>query len=486
MDSGEKVYSAPEKYIVIPRNEWYIFFDPLHFSFTRVNEHGKAILEAVGQETTAREIAGKVAARFGYEPEKIEQKVTVFLDNMTATRYIHEGAYKPEIVEMPDLKHGKPGTLYVHPTYKCNLSCIYCYNKKERKETPAEEMTTGEWCDIFDRAKEFGIESLIFTGGEPLLRKDIFELARYANGIGMNSQILTNGLLVDENNIEKITSSFGSVGFSIDSHIREKNDSLRGKGSYDSTLNAMRMLREKNFVFNAKAVITKHNVKELPDLYRFFLKEFGVGSLVPNLFIPPSREMTDLLPELEDYLEAMSSVSKVVEEHFGDDRLSVLRFHGVPNRQYHCGAGAGEISIGPDGSIYPCQALQKEEFLSGNVREQSFEEIYYNSPVLIKLRSCHVDNIETCRDCDVRYLCGGGCRSLAYNIFGEIDCYNSYSCEYLKNLAYGTLWNCSCVPAEELKKLEREQKESGKVRVKASQAAETKAPAVKTSADHRA
>ncbi|HUV36800.1 MAG TPA: radical SAM protein [Patescibacteria group bacterium] len=479
MTSTEKVYSAPTHYIVVPRNDWYVFFDPLHFSFTRVNEHGKAILESVGQESTAPRIAERVAKRFGYEPGDIENGVAAFLEDMTATKFIHEGPYKPRIAEPPDLEHGRPGTLYVHPTYSCNLSCIYCYNKKERKVAPVGELTTRDWFGIFDQAKELGIHHIVFTGGEPLLRYDIFELARYVNDAGMTGQLLTNGLLVGGHNIDEIMKTFGAVGFSIDSHIREKNDSLRGKGAFDATVNAMRIMHANDFSCTAKAVITKHNVDELPDLYRFFLEEFGSSNLIPNLFIPPVREMIDLLPALEDYLEAMNRVGTVVEDFYGDDKASILRFHGIPARQYQCGAGAGEISLGPDGSVYPCQALHKDEFHAGTITERSLREIYYDSPVLKKLRGCTVDSLETCRDCDVKYLCGGGCRSLAYNLFGEIDCHNSYSCEYLRSLAYAMLWNSSCVPVDQLRALQREQKKAGIPQGKAFEkepAAESRTP----------
>lgn len=456
MDYGSKLYSMPDKYIVIPKNDWYILFDPVHFSFTRVNEHGKTILEAVGRKTPASEAARKVAATYGLDPADIQDQVCAFLENMTATRFLHEGAYKPEAAAPPDLSNGRPGSLYFHPTFRCNQQCIYCYNKKERKESTSAELTTKEWFDVFDQAKEFGIGSVVFTGGEPLLRDDVFELAHYANNLGMSSQLLTNARLIDENNIDEIMNSFGSVGFSLDSHIEEKNDSLRGKGAYEATIKAMKMLKKNGRTFHAKAVITKHNVWDLPGLVQFYLDEFDSGSIVPNLYIPPSRDMLDLLPELEDYMQASSKANEVVERHYGDDKISVLRFHGIPDRQFQCGAAAGEISIAPDGSVYPCQALQKSEFNAGNVREMSLKEIYYNSAILKKVRNCTVDNIETCRDCDVKYLCGGGCRSLAYNLYGKIDCYNAYSCEYLKTLAQGTLWNATCIPIDRIRELQRE------------------------------
>jgi len=456
MGDDEKRYSMPDRYVVIPRDDWYIFFDPVHFSFMRVNEHGRTILESVKNETPAGEVVRAVAAAYHLDPAGVRETVQAFLDNMTATKFLHVGPYAPAIDEPPDLDAGRPGSLYIHPTFKCNQQCIYCYNKKDRDRSTGGELTTGEWFGVLDQARKFGIKNIMFTGGEPLLRDDIFEIARYANGVGMRSQLLTNARLIGGHNIDDIMNAFGTVGFSLDSHLEERNDFLRGRGSYRATIDAMRMLKKNDRVFSAKAVITKHNVWDLPGLVQFYMEEFENGSIIPNLYIPPSRDMIGLLPALEDYMAAMEKVTEFLDRHYGGDKISLLRFHGIPNRQYQCGAAAGEISIGPDGSVYPCQALQKPEFNAGNIKQKDLGEIYRNSPLLRRVRSCTVDAIETCRDCDVKYLCGGGCRSLAYSLYGTIDCFNEYSCEYLRTLAIGMLWNATCVPIDQIRKLEEE------------------------------
>jgi radical SAM protein with 4Fe4S-binding SPASM domain len=379
---------------------------------------------------------------------------------MILTRFLHEGPYTPEIVEPPDMNDAKPGSLYLHPTYKCNLHCLYCYNKKDRNEFRGSELSTEQWLHVLDQAKDFGINNIIFTGGEPLLRKDIFELAAYTNNLGMASQLLTNALLITADSIDEIVNTFGTVGLSLDSHIRETNDFLRGEGTFDATIRLAKMLEEREKTYTFNAVITKHNVWDVPGLYKFLFQEFGSISVSPSLFIPSSEENLELLPKLEDYLSAITEANEVVDSFLGADKMAVLKFHGIPGRQYQCGAAAGEISIGPDGSVYPCQALQKDEFKGGNVKQMKLKDIFYTSPVLNKVRHCTVDTIETCRDCEIRYLCGGGCRALAYSLYDKIDCFNSYSCDYLKNLSYDMLWRCSCIPLDRIEALHKEQVKS--------------------------
>lgn len=458
MGRKEKRYSAPDKYCVFPKKDWFIFFDPVHFSFTRVNKDGKAILEAVGNDNTAGEVARKVAEHYNIASVEIEDQVSSFLENITSTKFIHAGPYKPEITDPPDLEKSTPGSVYIHPTFKCNLKCIYCYNAKEREERDDSELTTEEWFSVMDQAKDLGSEHIVFTGGEPLLRKDIFELGKYANSIGLTSSLLTNAMLIGEENLKKITATFSNVRLSLDSHIQENNDFHRGKGAFQRTMRAIQMLYEEKHPWSITTVVTRHNVADIPEFYKFLLKTYNSVDISPNLYIPTSPDKVDLIPKMEDYFEAMYKANEVVEEYYGNDRLAILDFHGIPGRQFHCGAGAGEVSLGPDGSVYPCQALQKDEFLAGNIKEISLKDIYYNSKVMKKMRQCTVENIEVCRDCDVKHLCGGGCRSLAYNLFGKIDCHNSYSCEYLRNVAYNQLWNCTCVPIDQLRKIEEEHK----------------------------
>ncbi len=164
----------------------------------------------------------------------------------------------------------------------------------------------------------------------------------------------------------------------------------------------------------------------------------------------------------EVYREATSRANRIVEDFYSEDRVPVMKFHGAPTRQFQCGAASREFVIAPDGSVYPCQALLKDEFRAGDVMESKFQDIFYDSPIMKKVRHCTMDNIVICRDCEVKDICGGGCRSLAYNLHGKIDGCISYNCEYLKNMVYSSFWSSTSVPVEDLRDMQEKGETTGR------------------------
>jgi radical SAM protein with 4Fe4S-binding SPASM domain len=322
----------------------------------------------------------------------------------------------------------------------------------------APELTTEQWYAAFDGIKELGTETIIFTGGEPLMRKDVLDLARYANSIGLSSQLMTNATLITEKNFDEVIDVFGGFALSLDSHVKDTNDFLRGRGAYDKTVRVMRMLQERERTFTIAAVITRYNVWDLPGLHEFALKEFGCNNVYPAPCIPNTQEEAELLPPVEDYNRAMEQVAAVAEKHYGSNKRSLLEFHGVPVMHDHCGAAIAELSIDADGSVYPCSALHKPEFRGGNVTERSLVDIYRHSPVFDEIRGCTIDKIETCRDCEISNACGGGCRALAYNLHGSLYSCNTFNCDYLRSIVYNGFWHGTSVPIEELKQIKDEKR----------------------------
>lgn len=153
--------------------------------------------------------------------------------------------------------------LYLNMTEKCNLCCTYCY-ASSRKELGKETLSFDDYKRILLEAKSIsGKIDVIFTGGEPLLSKSTLDIARFAKTLGFDCRVLTNGTLIDENNVNEIVSCFDSFKISLDGSSKEKHDFYRGNGSYERTIRALELLDERNVDFQLAMVVTKENVDDV-------------------------------------------------------------------------------------------------------------------------------------------------------------------------------------------------------------------------------
>ena len=164
------------------------------------------------------------------------------VDNLFSTliirRVIYYGAFEPTINEyVPPI----PQSLYWETTHGCSLRCEYCYMSADT--ILPGELTTAEAVSLIDQAAELGIQDFMFTGGEPLIRKDIFELGKYAKNKGLVSQLITNSTLITSSQIAKqVSESFEYVTTSLDGATPWANDVHRGSGSFDKIVKGIRSL----------------------------------------------------------------------------------------------------------------------------------------------------------------------------------------------------------------------------------------------------
>jgi radical SAM protein with 4Fe4S-binding SPASM domain len=210
------------------------------------------------------------------------------------------------------------------------------------------------------------------------------------------------------------------------------------------------------------AVASDKNWQQLPDFKRYCLEELGVDRFRLTSYCPTcspwiSADWTMQPPPfVSDPTVPVPETIEVPE--FGDlfEYKLVTRYDAhqrtlVPQLQMrnHCGAGRGGLAMLSNGDIYPCQLLCKPQFLAGNVFQHSFEEIY-QSEVLESLRRLTVDNLPGCATCDVRYICGGGCRATALECYGSVQAHNTYFCEYQHRLCVEVLWYDSTIPVQQV------------------------------------
>jgi len=330
-------------------------------------------------------------------------------------------------------------------TNACNLRCKHCYQRAD-KPTP-DELTTEERLAIVDQLDENNVSALAFSGGEPLMRRDIFEVAEYAFGKGLYVSVATNGTLLTKTTVEHLKKSGVSyVEVSLDGATRETHDSFRGvEGSFERTLQGIKNAVKLGLYTCIAATATKNNLHEIPEIIEL-AKKLGVKRVIVFNFIPTGRGEEifhlDLFPtEREDLLKYLykelaggqievlctaPQYSRVCLQQslinkrdiFSPTHFAALDFHGKTKQLADflggCGAGRLYCVIQPNGVVTPCVFMP---IVVGDLRKQSLKEIWLNSKVMNDLRDR--SKLEgRCGHCEYKYICGG-CRARAYAYYRD-------------------------------------------------------------------
>ncbi len=316
----------------------------------------------------------------------------------------------------------RPALLSWNLTRKCNLRCPHCYMEGGRKAE--KELTTAECLALIDQMRQMGTEMLILTGGEPLLRRDIYDIAQYASNQGIWVVMGTNGVLITDAVAQKmIECGVKGVGISLDSLDPQKHNSFRGgPDAWEYSVRALDICRANGLQVLVQTTVMEMNYEEIPKLIDFtrkkgawsfnlyFLVQTGRGQEMNDLPAEQTEKMLSYLVESQDKYRPMLVRSKCAP-HFKriayEQGLGGLESGG-------CMAGTHYGRITPNGDVTPCPYMT---VVAGNVRDQPFSEIWRSSAVLQQLRDLKVLK-GRCGACEFNALCGG-CRCRAYAAYGD-------------------------------------------------------------------
>lgn len=324
--------------------------------------------------------------------------------------------YKQEQREKHDLID-----LFWECTLTCNAYCKHCGSSAQKKQYEGE-LTTQEIKDALSSiAKDMNAEDILInvTGGEPLVRKDLCEVMEYAtNELGFHWGMTTNGILLNQENIEKLKkANMETISISIDG-LRDTHDEFRGvKGSYDIIMNNIKNLISAGFLsqIEVTTVFNKTNINEIEELYQI-MKELGVNSWRLASMDPIGRanENSQLLLDGED-LEKLLDFIKKNNKKSNKMRLS----YGCPGylgldyekevRPYYfnCRTGINVGSILYNGDIFVCPNVPRiKEFVQGNVRKDNFSDVWNNKFEIF--RDVNRTKSEECSQCPEWDNCLGG------------------------------------------------------------------------------
>ena len=278
---------------------------------------------------------------------------------------------------------------------------------------------------------------IILTGGEPLLRADIFDLARYGTGKGFRMVMATNGTLFEEDAVEKMKASgIQRISISLDGPNAETHDAFRKvKGSFEGSLRGIELARKGGLDFQINTTITRINLHLIPDILRLAV-DLGAVALHIFLLVPTGRgkELQDQEISPEDYEKTLhwfydqrDKVSLKLKATCAPHYYRILRQrakkegkkitpqeYGLDAVTRGCLGGIAFFFISHVGQVQPCGYLELD---CGNVRKTPFQEIWTDSEVFRRLRN--TDGYSgKCGRCEFRKVCGG-CRARAYEISGE-------------------------------------------------------------------
>ncbi len=324
-------------------------------------------------------------------------------------------------------------------TRRCNLNCIHCRSSSEMVVEQHPDFSTGEAYRIIDDISSYAKPVVVLSGGEPLLRRDIFDIAQYGTEKGLRMCLATNGTLVTEDICEKIKSSgIRIISLSLDGASEETHDDFRKeKGAFTGTMNAAKLFKKHGIEFLINSSFTKRNQKEIPKVYKL-AKELGATAWYMFMIVPTGRgeEIMNELISKEDYEELLEwhyhmekkekemLVRPTCAPHYYRVVLQQAKEEGEKyerrSLKFSTGGAKGCIAgqlialIDVDGNVLPCSYFPK---FAGNLREKPFKEIWEKSELFRELRDFKKYK-NKCGACEFINVCGG-CRARAYSVYGD-------------------------------------------------------------------
>lgn len=394
--------------ISVQTANWIVLYNSRQIDFLNMLRSGKCVgdaIETVDSEEAMGDLKIVLAAIFARKFAGVNGEVT---------REYLEG-YK---------------MLNIYITNACNLKCKHCFMLSGKKLE--NELTLGDWMKVLTSFKENGGEFVTFSGGEPLMFKNFPQIISHAHDLGLKSTVLSNGLLWSDKLIHDLALFIDEIQFSLDGVDEETNSMVRGSGHFEKVVDTIVKFANAGVKTSVATTFTYDNLNEntqtryknLVDL----IKEKTSGKDVffkLSKKLLPGRDVHFTAEENEKYSAIIKDIEKHVDENA--DYENFLAGHTANLVAINCGLGG--ISVSSDGNVYFCNRINEMESF-GNVTEKPMS-FFMEKGKEIHLATS-VENVIPCKDCELRYICDGGCRIDDFDFAGKIQSsalpYHQISC----------------------------------------------------------
>jgi radical SAM protein with 4Fe4S-binding SPASM domain len=431
---------VPARLALLYRTEHTVAYNPQLNTWERLDAETAEVLRWLRAGRSRLELPEHLTRRFNLPNGTAEEQLRKIVNWCVLRRLL----YLDQQLEIPpSTVSAKLNTIYWICTQACNLRCTYCY--QDAMVARPNELNTWQGKDLVDQAHEAGADTFIFTGGEPFSRLDLLEVAAYSHKRGLITNVITNGHYITPKNVATVASIFDTVTISVDHGKPEHHERNRGIGSWQRAVNAIDLLISSGVNVDVNSVLTRYGLNDLDELLRFARgRSISQHRIVPQFPMgrggtsPDDALTPDELLSLDEQLHRVNCSLKVATE-------SKIRTEGQYSTKLatrnHCGAGLSEVSVDPEGWVYPCKLLQYPQFRTENVRDKRIASIYSEHPVLHKVRGNTTAAMAPCKTCIIKNHCGGGCRGIHVSFTQEYISAHPLFCAFLRNAFELQAWS---------------------------------------------
>jgi len=415
---ASELVGATRAYIYIRPEDGLIIMRPNQLNF--LNETAVMMLNRLYGDPdgpNVEEVVSEVATRFGVAPERVRADLRNLLISISALLNDRVGG-APSVRQTPFGSHGRelPVLSEIAVTYRCQNRCTFCYADSPARGRDVPEMTTDEVRVIIDRIyDEAHCPTVSFTGGEPTLRPDLPELARYAKGKGMRVNLITNGLTcADEAYVATLAEAgLDSAQVSVEGGSAEVHDAItRHPGSWERSTRAVRNLRAAGIHTHTNTTICGGNREHLFELIDFIAEELHSEYFSMNMVIRTGTALRN--PQDDVRYTDIGDIIRGVQERSAQRGVRFVWYSPVPYCLFNpvqaglgsksCACVDGLISVNPAGELLPCSSFERG---IGDLLHRPFHEVWYSRTARYWRNKEFVP--PTCQRCKIRDICGGAC-----------------------------------------------------------------------------
>lgn len=319
-----------------------------------------------------------------------------------------------------------PFRIFYDITYKCNLRCKHCFTESGVQKKL--ELTLKEKFNLINQIKELGIQKISIAGGEPFCSEDIYFFIEECNRNNISVSITTNGTIFNEEVILKLNElKISNLTISFDGGNEKSFDFVRGSGTFYKVTNNLELLKKYyKGKYSLKTTLMKNNINQIEDIIRIGIK-YKCDTVKFNTVREDGRAITNkinILISQDEYIKTIQNIEKLRSKY--SDLIKIRAplniycdedYEYIEELGFGCFAGKESICVDPLGNVRPCSHYP-DEFICGNVKENTLTDIWNNSHILKNFRE--FEGNETCNNCDSYDHCRGGCRYRCY-LNGDIN-----------------------------------------------------------------